>query len=60
MTDDEKANCVAAAMRNAKAVSATGTPVQRKMAYRLAIWDAIEKRISILHDQPPQSSGSGS
>lgn len=45
MTDDEKAECVAAAMRNAKDVSATGTSAQRKMAYRLAIWDAIEKRI---------------
>lgn len=60
MTDDEKAECVAAAMRDAKVAGATGTPPQRKMAYRLAIWNAIEKRISVLHAEPPLKDDGGS
>lgn len=57
MTDDEKAGFVAAAMKDAAVKSATGTPSQRKKAYRMAIWNAIENRISDAeHDAAKEAS----
>lgn len=45
MTNDEKAEFVAKAMKEASAKSASGTPAQRKKAYRLAIWEDVENAI---------------
>lgn len=56
MTDDEKIAILKAASKTAQA-SATGTPTQRKRAWWLAVWKAVE---SVLQDQSPRSGGDGS